>query len=1146
MGPPYAQTSMTETLTPSVSSGHIPGPRPEAEQLAPGARLGDFEIIEEVGRGGGGRVYLARDLILDRLVALKRLRRDLIDASRLQAFLHEAKTTARFRHPHVVMVHSAHQYQNVPYLVLEYLEGDSLRTRLKDGPLPPTEAMSIGLAVARVLGAAHARGILHCDLKPENIVFTQDNTPKVVDFGLTAAIGDPVRRRLVGTPAYMSPEQWRQAPLMPPVDIWALSVLLYEMITGHRPYERADAASLPPPLHHPDIPPPLMALIESGLSQDAEHRPDARVFEATLDGLLTETQLLEALKGEEDLLGRAPERARLDAALSRLQQGIGSVIYVEGDAGLGKSLLLADFVTRSRSQGALVLTGAAETLTQGVPYSPWRRVVTELLCDAHMPSVEQIRHGLESRVPPALQHLLPLFNAVMPLGLEENQSTRPLRGNARADITTRFLADLVHALCPGPGVFVLDDCHWMDTASWRLVRQLAERMPHALIVIFTRPMRPTPEEVQALKALPHLEPITLPPLSPDIIRQLVASRLGDAPGASKVADRVVKRADGNPLFAEALLEVVQPGDSEDPLTVSQAIKLHIRGLPPVAERVLKQASIVGPRFSRLFLASVYHSPGELGPGLEALLKARLLVPTSGDELAFYHAITREAAYGLLGPNERTQGHRAVARRLEEIEPPRLAALAYHWDKAGDAQKTLYYAQAAGQRALREGAWAEARRFLTRTLELLLELGAPAEDIATCHESLCATAYGLGDLQAVKHHAHQIISPPQSKVALIRQTLVRGAKLYFTLRRPPHIVEEITAAELATTRAWSHLGGVYWFNNRGLLTLHALIQALRTAAPLGESLEQAAACTQLGAGLGFSGLHRAGAWLMRQGRQMAAALDDLPTVAYGHMFEGIYRTGLGQWPDAQAHIDRAQSIYQPVGDLYGWSNCQVVRFWCHLYQGQDAQAREAIDALLQAARRTGNRQHEMWALRSGAILALRRGASKAALKDLHRALELADSPRRAERVPTLGGLALAHMRDDDHPLALARIREAIDAARGRRPTSHALLEGCSAVVQVIQVALVEGWLEAAGGDPSLRKQALGLMRRYAKAFPIGEARWHLWRGVDAHRRGKRAQARRAWQLGVHAAQRMGMRADLEALHGLISGEITEYREILRRG
>ncbi|MFN3201303.1 MAG: serine/threonine-protein kinase PknK [Bradymonadia bacterium] len=1143
-----AHSVSTETLTPSIDSAEASDEHRQASvRLQPGTRLGDFEVKQEIGHGGGGRVYLALDTVLERQVALKLLRRDLIDITRVQVFLNEARTTARFHHPHVVMVHSAQLYQNTPYLVLEYLDGGSLRDRLRDGPLPVAEAMSIGLAIASVLGAAHERGILHCDLKPENIVFSGDGVAKVVDFGLTAAIGDPVRRRLVGTPAYMSPEQWRQESLMPASDVWALSVLLYEMFAGHRPYERADLIPLPPVDPHPDIPPALMDLIEEGLSVEISHRPDARVFEATLDGLLAERHLQSVLQEKGQILGRGPEQAKLRRAVERMTLGVGSVTVIEGNAGLGKSLLLTDFVAWAQGRGHRVLTGVAEVLSQGTPYLPWRRVISSLLCDTHMPTVEELKQGLQSRAPQGLQHQLALFNAVIPLGLDEGPDLGAKRASTQGEITHRFLVDLLDALCPEPVIIVLDDCHWMDSSSWRLIRHVAEQLPHLMLVLFTRPMLPAPEEMEALKRLEHMEIISLPPLSPEIIRQLVATRMGNGPGADLVADRVVERADGNPLFAEALIDVVHPSRnlSEDPHTVSQAIRTHIRGLPPVAERVLKQASVIGHRFSRLFLAAVYHTPGELAPGLEALIKNRLLVPTSGDELAFYHAITREAAYALLGPQERAMAHRAVGLKLEMEPEQRWAQLAHHWDQAGDEARALKYADAAGQRALKEGAWAEAQRFFTRALELMPDGTHYAAQRAECHERLCAAAYGLGDLPTVELHARQILDRPEPEgpVSRVLSVLVKGAQLYWRLRHPARQMPAqaaTTRKQLARTRAWSHLGGVYWFNNRGLPTLHALIRALETAEPLGGSKEQAAACAELGAGLSFSGFHRIGPWLLKRGRQQAAAYGGPLSVAYGHMFEGIYRTGLGEWPDAQAHIERAQSIYEPVGDLYGWCNCQVVRFWCHLYQGEFKQAETAIKALLKGARRTGNRQHEMWALRSTAITKLRRGDSAEALADLEVALGLMESPHRAERVPTLGALALAHMMQGERPQALEHARAAIAAAQGRRPTSHALLEGCAAVVQVTLVARAEGW--SGTGLDTLTSRAHALMKSYARAFPIGRSRWCLLQGAHAHQSGRPRKAERHWRRGHRFALQMGMQQEAKWLKACISGQPPEMRHL----
>ena len=181
-----------------------------------------IELVSRLGAGGMGEVYLAHDAKLDRPVALKFLSPDLaVDRDRLRRFHQEARAASSLNHPHIVVVHDFGEVDDRPYLVTEFIEGETLRHRLQQGPLAMRDVVDVGVQLASALAAAHARGLVHRDIKPENIMLRPDGYAKVLDFGLAklaAATGsaDPAHREsrtqpgmVVGTPHYMSPEQMR-------------------------------------------------------------------------------------------------------------------------------------------------------------------------------------------------------------------------------------------------------------------------------------------------------------------------------------------------------------------------------------------------------------------------------------------------------------------------------------------------------------------------------------------------------------------------------------------------------------------------------------------------------------------------------------------------------------------------------------------------------------------------------------------------------------------------------------------------------------------------------------------------------------------------------------------------------------------------
>jgi Tol biopolymer transport system component len=220
--------------------------------LTPGQRIGHYEIVSKIGRGGMGEVYLARDLNLGRDVALKFLSSDFTQSfERLQRFQQEARAASGLNHPNILTVYEIANADGHQFIATEFIEGETLRTRLVIGRLPLTEVLNIAEQVASSLSAAHAKGIVHRDIKPENIMLRTDGFVKVLDFGLaklteseevgpeesTIAMVRTATGIVMGTTAYMSPEQTRGFTVDSRTDIWSLGAVMYEMLTGKPPFQ---------------------------------------------------------------------------------------------------------------------------------------------------------------------------------------------------------------------------------------------------------------------------------------------------------------------------------------------------------------------------------------------------------------------------------------------------------------------------------------------------------------------------------------------------------------------------------------------------------------------------------------------------------------------------------------------------------------------------------------------------------------------------------------------------------------------------------------------------------------------------------------------------------------------------------------------
>jgi len=272
------------------------GHRPPVCGVKNGEMLGGrYELAEVLGRGGMGEVRAARDLRLGRLVAIKMLRPDLAGRPEVRRrFEAEARAAARLAHPHVVAVHDVGEEDGVPFIVMERVSGPGLEREMAAGPLDPDRVREVGAGVLAALGAAHAAGIVHRDVKPANVLLAADGSVKVADFGIAKALDNPdadgatseldltADGQLIGTLAYMAPERVDGTPASVQSDLYSVGVILYEALAGTRPFEADTPMSLCWAVHQghheplatlcPGLDPGLGAVVERAMSRLPEAR----------------------------------------------------------------------------------------------------------------------------------------------------------------------------------------------------------------------------------------------------------------------------------------------------------------------------------------------------------------------------------------------------------------------------------------------------------------------------------------------------------------------------------------------------------------------------------------------------------------------------------------------------------------------------------------------------------------------------------------------------------------------------------------------------------------------------------------------------------------------------------------------------------
>lgn len=350
-------------------------------------RIGPYRILRLLAHGGMGRVYVAQDTRLGRVVALKMAHDELATRAEARAqFLVEARATARLAHPNVVSLFDVGEHEGAPWAAFEFVEGRTLRRRLREGPLDPSDALRVATEIASAVAAAHADGIVHRDLKPANVILGEDGRARVLDFGIARLVGsaEPLEDfvsaapasealEMLGTPSYMAPEQWSHDDGAP-ADVWALGLLFCEMWLGTQPLlrrpsheilaELTRSSPLPMPAELDALPPPLASLIRACVEKASSKRPSSAEVEARLRELASGGPArpakeldLDAFRGRARALAAVEERVRTS-----------TWTLVVGPEGAGKTALLRALVGRVRGEVHFVdaAAGALATLARAL------------------------------------------------------------------------------------------------------------------------------------------------------------------------------------------------------------------------------------------------------------------------------------------------------------------------------------------------------------------------------------------------------------------------------------------------------------------------------------------------------------------------------------------------------------------------------------------------------------------------------------------------------------------------------------------------------------------------------------------------------------------------------------------------------------
>ena len=739
-----------------------------------------YQIEGIIGAGGMGAVYRAFDVEKKRTVAIKRLSvgeqvgDTTISNPTPGRFRREFIVMQRLHHPNVVEVLDFGYLDSLePYFVMELVQGMTLSTLLRQKAIQPNlpdaksieQSTKVWLQLCGALGFIHANGMVHRDVKPANImleipvVLSETSevskdfgslTLKLMDFGLARFADDSMdytqAGSMMGTAAYISPEQAVGGTIDLRTDLYSLGVIMYEMATGRAPFtsdtpwgivrQHIEANPLAPKFLNPALPDFINSIILNLLSKDAAQRFSsadevaaalrARQMPDHVEATTQQINVRPTLFGRAEVITQLQDACGIAWGENRVQ-----CVVVHGDIGLGKSALLTEMNTWAKRRNTTVLRGVCSE-TGRMPYGAVAEALSTYLGSRQR---ESLRDKLLRDIRFEIARIIPeLASGSVQGRMAVAEDGNPAQSQARLfSAVSQLVARIAQRK---PVLWVIDDAQWLGADALELLAYILRRNTEAPVCVLLTERPEPPLNIEAIENAinrNNVQLIGLKALDATSARMLAEVSLSKQASPNAV-DFVVQRADGNPLFIqelanmlkaerptkEAIASVNDTLSLPVPVRIARVMANRLAELHDVQRRMLEWAAVFGREFNLDLLASaVEQSADDVADVVDVLLKRQVLQEgrtARSETYRFAQQQLREVVYGELSARRKRTMHGSVANAMERVGSAAPADLEFHFGEAGDDGKAIRYGLQSGDRAREAYANQDALRFYQRVLD----------------------------------------------------------------------------------------------------------------------------------------------------------------------------------------------------------------------------------------------------------------------------------------------------------------------------------------------------------------------------------------------------------------------------------------------